>query len=107
MGFESCNFIIAPAVAGFVDELGGGGEVFAGFVWLALGEAEAGGFEVVVGQVELHFAAFGYFARFVQVALGEFVVAGYPMQFRPRQQAARNVVSCTCLPQALDRKSVV
>ena len=71
--------------------------MFAGFGWVALGEGEAGGFEVMVDQVELHFAAFGDFEGFVEVALGGFVVFRYPVHLaRARRPRGSSLPSSMC-----------
>jgi hypothetical protein len=51
-------------ISGFLDQFLGLGKVVGGFVALVLGQAQPGGFEMVVGEVEAHFAELGDFVGF-------------------------------------------
>ena len=82
---------VAAVVAGFLDQGFGLGEMLAGLDAVAVAEGEAGGGEVVVGEVESHAGARGDAEDFVEV-LGR--AAG--------EEGERQIVDC---PGAARRKS--
>ncbi len=89
-------------VAGGGDQLRGRFEVLAGFLALALGEKQAGLFEVVVGEMEAHAATGGQGEGFVEIALSGGEVAALAAESSAGEQAAGKVVFRARFAQALD-----
>ena len=85
---EVFEVFVSAVVARVVDQLAGGFVVLTGFLLLALGEVEAGVFEVAVGFVEAHFASGRDFHRFVEVEFGGCEVAADAVEVGSGEQAA-------------------